>query len=603
MTGMTHSTVCPFIRVPAIGLASALAVACGTGSGRGGTPPSCPEPVIVDVAIDGDTTWSDVVPIRGCFDYVVTTNLRLSQTLTVEPGVEVGFEADRSIAVLREGALRAEGEEEDPIRFAGTVAERGHWRGIAFDRTRSSDNRLRHVTIEHAGSSAWTDGRAANVALDHGARISLEHARVRESAGFGLMLNVADEAGLLDVAFEANARGPASVFASSFHNLTSDNRYGQNDVDIVEMRPNRVNDPAVWSAIDVPVAVRGAAAPIRIRSEVELEAGLELVFAEGGDLRVGNDGLLRAEGTSTEPVVFTAAQPEPGSWEGLTVANGEAQLRNVLIEYGGRSVQDRARANIQLLTKGSPVTRARLEGVVSRLGAGYGLRVDRGVELDDRGSNAFIENGGGSVRVDASLAHELMNTSAYSGNGRDVVDVVPGPIRTEATWHHLGVDFVVLALESSLLGLAVDGGNLKIEPGVTVRFSEGLSLHVSNGGHLEAVGTATEPVRLEAEGAAWGGVVLRWGTASFDAYEINDAGSPAHLVHEGREVGGAVTILHGGLGHASRVTPGHGEGNGNAHGYVIDQGDAYAPLMPACLTLGPLYQVTDKGGVKCDDPD
>ena len=71
-----------------------------------------------------------------------------------------------------------------------------------------------------------------------------------------------------------------------------------------------------------------------------IEPGSELRFASGVRLRVGdgNDGVLDAQGTSTDPITFTSLDTaSPVFWRGIDFGQGSggSVLDWVLVSYGG----------------------------------------------------------------------------------------------------------------------------------------------------------------------------------------------------------------------------------------------------------------------------
>jgi hypothetical protein len=87
-----------------------------------------------------------------------------------------------------------------------------------------------------------------------------------------------------------------------------------------------------WRASDNPhvvrgnVLVRGAGNPV-----LTLEPGVQVRFEQAASLTVGDgaggQGMLRAEGTAAQPILFTsnAGQPQPGDWQGLALLGRAAQ--------------------------------------------------------------------------------------------------------------------------------------------------------------------------------------------------------------------------------------------------------------------------------------
>jgi hypothetical protein len=106
-----------------------------------------------------------------------------------------------------------------------------------------------------------------------------------------------------------------------------------------------VDETAGWPANDVPYVVQGnielrRATPLEPLPVLTIEPRSELRFASGVRLRVGdgNDGVLDAQGTSTDPITFTSLDTAtPAFWRGIDFGQGSggSVLDWVLVSYGG----------------------------------------------------------------------------------------------------------------------------------------------------------------------------------------------------------------------------------------------------------------------------
>jgi hypothetical protein len=128
-----------------------------------------------------------------------------------------------------------------------------------------------------------------------------------------------------------------------------DGTFTGNTVDAFQVEGNIIR-PTVWPKLDVPYWVD---APIFIDgysdvpATLTIEPGTEVWFANNTRLEFsaqgGASGLI-AEGTVSEPILFTAAQfAERGAWDGIWFRDmcSEADIRmdHFTIEYGGGAPQ------------------------------------------------------------------------------------------------------------------------------------------------------------------------------------------------------------------------------------------------------------------------
>lgn len=102
----------------------------------------------VDGTVPEEATWQSFeVPyfIEG------RTTVPADVTLTIRPGAEFVFAKDTGMIIG--GALTAEGESNDKIRFRGDKPQKGYWTALTFENTDSDSNKLDHVVISDAGGN------------------------------------------------------------------------------------------------------------------------------------------------------------------------------------------------------------------------------------------------------------------------------------------------------------------------------------------------------------------------------------------------------------------------------------------------------------------
>jgi Big-like domain-containing protein len=119
--------------------------------------------------------------------YVVNESFSLQGTLTLRPGTEVRFAADRILSIGNQGpaALIAIGTAEAPIRFVPDSATptKGHWRGLHF--WNASGSQLDHVIVTHAGATG-TSYTYSNVNVHQEIGAFLTNSTLSDSLGCGV---------------------------------------------------------------------------------------------------------------------------------------------------------------------------------------------------------------------------------------------------------------------------------------------------------------------------------------------------------------------------------------------------------------------------------
>lgn len=220
-----------------------------------------------------------------------------------------------------------------------------------------------------------------------------------------------------------------------------------------------------------------------------IEPGATLKFAAGRGLEVEDDGLLYAEGTEDEYILFTAALPTTGYWNGIDIRSvASSVIKHAIVEYGGGGGFNPA--NIGLAFNG----RAQIEDSIIRYSGSYGISLDDGEILTSFNNNILTLNESAPVRIHANGLDALDNDSQFTGNedaaGQtfDYIHVVGNDVTRDQTWQSLEVDYRFAS--SSIKVNAV----LNIEPGAKLVFPANGQLNIERDGTLKALGTEEQPI-------------------------------------------------------------------------------------------------------------
>jgi hypothetical protein len=293
--------------------------------------------------VDSSQTWTLVnSPHHVSCDVLVEGGA--GPILTLEPGVEIRFDADTGLYVGRNaaGGLSATGTGDAPIVLDGSSStDPGAWSGVWFGaQTLPGSAELSYVTIRHAGGANTRAGLEA-----HGAQLAAVHLAVEGSADYGLFL--ADGAGFVP------GSTSLTLHSSGWYGMHIDARmvstlppgdFADNTIDGIELGDGTVSATARWDDPGAPfyvasnLYVQGDAGPV-----LTLGPGVVLAFLGGKGLYVAGDGrpgALAIEGTADDPVLLTTAgQLKPGFWSGVQFNDETIDAKSVLehftIEYGG----------------------------------------------------------------------------------------------------------------------------------------------------------------------------------------------------------------------------------------------------------------------------
>lgn len=337
-----------------LGLAGILA-ACG-GSGGGPAPGS----IRVTANLTAPATWA---PISGLdCDYVVAANkeIEVQAALTIQPGTKVCFEANSGLEVMQTGSLNAKGVMGNRITFTGTVAAKGHWKGLAF-RSNNPANELDFVDVLFAGSNDnfccdYFEGPNISAAVLVGsnaaatATLKLTNSQISSSGNYGLYVFNSDRLESFSAnTFSANNKAPVAIpitemgkmdLASNFSGagLTANT---VNAVQVNESSPASTNVAQTVRKLDVPYAMMlgDPGSQQKYQGALTLQAGVRLEFESNTGLEITETGSLNAVGTSTDPIIFTGRVASKGYWKGIAFRsnNPANRLERAEVSYAGNN--------------------------------------------------------------------------------------------------------------------------------------------------------------------------------------------------------------------------------------------------------------------------
>lgn len=254
-----------------------------------------------------------------------------------------------------------------------------------------------------------------------------------------------------------------------------------------------------------------------------VEEGAEIVYAGADSGYYFVHGILDVNGTSQNPVKFTALTPLPGSWGALTATDtGEMFLDYVIVEYGGRPQNAQIQVlDGELVLNNSTVQFGSYGGILTVNGsaeirsstisnnADFGLRVIghpgnpiepivKNNRFDNNGTYAshFIFNGGG-------MGNGIIKGNTGSGNGVLNGVFIEGFFTDSISRLSPNPDFPYLVWT-----ITIDPNKtLTIEPGVVLKFLEPPDAYAGTPpfpvrgtgtmivhGNLVAQGTPSEPI-------------------------------------------------------------------------------------------------------------
>jgi hypothetical protein len=292
-------------------------------------------------------------PIRPTSSMTVTNG-----SLTIEAGNRIEMPLGGQLATV-DSRLVVDGTQSDPVVFA-PVGGAAYWNRIRLRGAGSAGaSRIAHTVLDGGGSDPTLDassGRAAIVAEANAgvpATPGISDTTISNSNGYGMVFADSSHCGgACDDNTIVGSRFSALRMHANFvgrfgagNALAGNNVSGTLGHEGVWVVGDAVDTTATWSSRGVPYVVHGdvevrRSSPSDPVPVLTIEPGSELRFDSNRRLRVGqgNDGVLDARGTSSEPITFTTVDTvSPVFWRGLEFSQGSggSALDWALVSYGG----------------------------------------------------------------------------------------------------------------------------------------------------------------------------------------------------------------------------------------------------------------------------
>jgi len=281
---------------------------------------------------------------------------------------------------------------------------------------------------------------------------------------------------------------------------------GESTVTIIDMLSDDCSSEFPETSIDTEMSIAPGCytvdRTITIRSggNLTLAPDTTLKFESGTGINTNTGGSLTANGTASQPILFTGVEQTEGFWRGLLFSfsnSSRNSLDHATVEYGGSSGD----ANIDISSSSTSSTRISITNSTIRHSSGYGVVIDDDSFIDEFSGNTITLNNM-PVRIESDAVSSLSADNVYTGNTEDAVLVDASSINQSATWDTLDVPYVI---DSPL----TVNETLTLSRGTTMIFEAGARLSVNADGALIAVGSQAEPILLtgaEQTPGFWGGL-------------------------------------------------------------------------------------------------
>ncbi|MEE9333917.1 MAG: hypothetical protein V3U65_07475 [Granulosicoccaceae bacterium] len=326
--------------------------------------------VLTTDSIDKATTFNDIdIPY-------LADNIGLDAKLDIKPGVIIEFKAGAVLRVNSAGTINAIGTATDPILLTSVEPSPGFWDGVNvfFSNT---GNTMQHVIIEYGGGTSTDSGNLVLQAnSSNPSRLSASNLILRNSQTNGFYIDSGANLSQFDNITSTLNQRAGYVDAPMMGSLGTGSNFIGNTEDLIRVGSGGIGSDFTVLDHGVPYSMIG----LILQNKLDIGPGVTMIMDAGSAIRINNGGALSANGTATQPIVFTAQEPTPGYWEGIyfffspTVNN---KLDHVVVEYGGGGTGNNSTTgNIALACNSSNPARVQLSNVSSNFSLGWGLFID-----------------------------------------------------------------------------------------------------------------------------------------------------------------------------------------------------------------------------------
>jgi len=462
--------------------------------------------------------------------YIIDGTLSIKgATLTIEPGTVVKFKDGAQIEVgynTQNSTLIANGTAAEPITFTSfsSTPASGDWDYIYFGEGATSNCSLSYCTILYGGGYN----------SDHGAihlydsKISIDHCIIKNTKYYGVSLNRdAEFKNFNNNTIENTGSYAINIYPNAVHTIGTYNNISASTTKGIKVNGGTFSlNEETWLEQSCPYVIDGA---LSIQSSsgatLKIDAGNTILFTDGSQIEVaynsGNFGTLIANGTENKPILFssTSTTPEAGDWDAILCYSGttpSTSFQYCTFEYGGNYSSSYGMVHLS-------DCKASFINCTFRHSKYDALRLSDDAEFVSFENNTF-EN----IIASNYPVSLYPNAAATIGTGNTFntnlgVRIFGGTYTlANATWRKLNIPYYI---DGTAEIQSTSGATLTIEPGTTIKFTQGSQIEVAYNsgkyGKIIAQGTASEPIIFTSaapDGAQsngdWDAILLYEGTMS-----------------------------------------------------------------------------------------
>ena len=269
----------------------------------------------------------------------------------------------------------------------------------------------------------------------------------------------------------------------------------------------------------------------KVEGDIIIEAGVVIEFKDDAGLYI-EKGTLKAEGTSSNKIVFTGVNKIKGSWRGIFYASSSTNniLDHAVVSYGGGGSFNvfGDLGNVVVFEHAKiAITNTEISN-----GSEHGLNaVWRNTDIRAFNNNTITGNDKYPVFSLTEYGNMYDGSNSFVGNDLDYIFLDGSYVlRGNRTWQKTNVPYLI---DGSIT--IDDNESLTIEAGAELRFEDQSEIFVNAGGYFAVNGEASDMVLITGivqQPGAWLGIMNKSDDLRnvIDFAEIAYAGGGAHDV-------------------------------------------------------------------------
>lgn len=359
-----------------------------------------------DIAVTTSSLESGDELVWGQYSYTLLEGLKIinGTGLELHESTIIRIAADKQIALLNGGFMKALGADTRPVEIRGAAAHAGYWKGIFIEHSNGNPSVFRYASVWNAGSSPLAGDHPASLHLGPYAEAAIDFSSINLGGGDGVE---ATSEGATLLSFSSNTiRGhagyPIAVSAKNVSIIDPETYFINNVTNKVRIDGNYAiasDLETVWQGFaqaNISYHIKGLSNDLLVWSGLKLEAGVTLEMENEARIVVedanGRQGYIHATGTSDKHVVFKHVNNIAGSWYGITFSNMSQNnyLEYTEVLYAGKKVENSFSANI--IVDNSPEGRLTIINSVVGYSGQHGIAIlnEKRENLNDAGLT-FLE--------------------------------------------------------------------------------------------------------------------------------------------------------------------------------------------------------------------